>query len=449
MKKGSKITMKKRPPIWFSSVLSLALIGALSGCGDAGAGSQTNGAAAEVPVKVIKLGQVTDAGWSGKINPNQEVKIVSKISGKVSAVNVEEGTHVKKGDVLVQLETDDLVQQLKQAESGVIASNAKLADTQAGARSQEIRAAESTVRAAEATQAQTEATVEQGKAGFELATNSYNRLRNLFDSSSSVTKEDLDRGKLEYEKARTGYEQAQAASQAAAAQVDAARAKLELAQAGATDNTITALKADVDRLNAVVELANNSVNNAAITAPSDGIVIKRSIQPGEMAQPGVALFSVVDMNQVQVELSVTDTQIGKVKAGTAVEVKAANVPDQTFPGTIAFVSPVSNANSNTFPVKVTVDNKDGLLFAGTIAEVHMKNTVQNRLEVPKSALIKKDGKDYVAKIESGTARLVEVKASDKNQDWAYLESSSNLQAGQQIVVNPNDKIVDGAKLKVE
>ncbi|NHN29668.1 efflux RND transporter periplasmic adaptor subunit [Paenibacillus agricola] len=441
--------MKIRPSMGFSVVLSLALIGALSGCSDAGAGNQANSATADVPVKVIKLGQVTDAGWSGKINPNQEVKIVSKMSGKVSAVNVEEGAHVNKGDVLVQLETDDLIQQLKQAESGVIASNAKLADTKAGARSQEIRAAESAVRAAEAAQAQTEATVEQGKAGFEFATNTYNRLRNQFDSSSSVTKEDLDRGGLEYEKARTGYEQAQAASQAAAAQVDAARAKLELAQAGATPNTITALQADVDRLNSVVELANNSVNNATITAPSNGTVIKRSIQPGEMAQPGVALFSVVDMNQVQVELSVTDTQIGKVKAGTAVDVKAANVPDQSFPGTITFVSPVSNANSNTFPVKVTVDNKDGLLFAGAIAEVHMKDTEQSRLEVPKSALIKKDGKDYVVKVESGTARMAEVKTSDKNQEWVYVEAGSNLQAGQQIVVNPNDKIVDGAKLKVE
>jgi HlyD family secretion protein len=441
--------MKKRSSIWCSSLLSLALIGALSGCGDAGTGSQVNGAAAEIPVKAIKLGQVTDAGWSGKINPNQEVKIVSKISGKVSAVNVEEGTHVKKGDVLVQLETDDLIQQLKQAESGVIASNAKLADTQAGARSQEIRAAESAVRAAGAAQAQTEATVEQVKAGLELATNTYNRLRNQFDSSSTVTKEDLDRGKLEYEKARTGYEQAQAASQAAAAQADAAQAKLELTRAGATPNTITALQADVDRLNAVVALANNSISNAAIIAPSNGIVIKRSIQPGEMAQPGVALFSIVDMNQVQVELSVSDAQIGKVKAGTEVEVKAVNVPDQIFPGTISFVSPVSNANSNTFPVKVIVDNKEGLLFAGTVAEVHMKNTVQSRLEVPKSALIKKDGKDYVIKIENGIARTVEAKTSDKNQDWAYLESSANLQAGQQIVVNPNDKIVDGVKLKVE
>lgn len=439
----------KTKQIWVPAILSLVIISALSGCGTTGANGQTGGAAAETSVKVMKLGQVTDSGWSGKINPSQEVKIVSKISGKVSSVNVEEGAIVKKGDILVQLETDDLVQQLKQAESGVIASNAKLDDTQAGARSQELRAADSTVRAAEATQAQANAAVEQGKAGLEVATHTYNRLRNLFDSSSTISKEDMDRGMLEFEKARTGYGQAQAASQAAAAQVDAARARLELTQAGATDNTIKALKADVNRLNAVVELANNSVNNAAITAPTEGIVIKRTIQPGEMAQPGVPLFSIVNMSIVQVELSVTDTQIGKVKAGTAVEVKVANVPDQTFPGTISFVSPVSNPNSNTFPVKVTVDNNAGLLFAGTIAEVHMKNSPQSRLEVPKSAIIKKDSKNYVIKVEGSIARLIEVQTTDKNQDWVFVESGANLQADQQIVVNPSEQIVDGAKLKVE
>ncbi|MEK3720714.1 efflux RND transporter periplasmic adaptor subunit [Paenibacillus sp. FSL H8-0034] len=441
--------MKTRHQIWVPAVLSLALVSALSGCGSSVTGGQANGAGAEAPVKVMKLGQLADSGWSGKINPDQEVKIVSKISGKVSTVNVNEGAAVKKGDVLVQLETDDLVQQLKQAESGVVASNAKLADTQAGARSQEIKAAESSVRAAEAAHGQTVAAVEQANAGFELATNTYNRLRNQFDSSSAVTKEDVDRGKLEYEKARTGYEQAQAASQAAAAQVDAARAKLELTQAGATSNTIMALQADLDRLNAAVQLASNSVNNATITSPTDGIVIKRSIQPGEMAQPGVALFSVVDMNQVQVELSVTDTQIGSIKAGTAVDVKAANIPDKTFPGTISFVSPVSNANSNTFPVKVTVDNKDGLLFAGTVAEVHLKDAAQARLEAPKSSIIKKDGKEYVIKVDNGTAHKIEVKTTEKNQDWVYIEANANLQAQQQIAVTPSDSIVDGAKLKVE
>lgn len=429
------------------AVFTLAMAGLLSGCSISGKGAAAE--LSELPVKVMKLGQVADAGLSGKINPDQEVKIVSKISGKVLSVPVEEGAKVAKGDVLVQLETDDLVQQVKQAESALAAAKAKLADTQAGARTQELQAAQSAVSAAEGAYEQASAAVDQAKAAFDLASATYNRLRNAYDSSSSVSDEDLDRGTLDYEKARTGYEQAQAAKKAAAAQVEAARSKFDLLRAGATDNTLAALQAEVDRLTAALELANSNLKNASVTAPTDGIVVKKSIQPGEMAQPGVALFSVVNMDRVQIELSVADNQVGNLKTGAAVDVKVPDVPGQTFSGTITFVSPVSNPNSSTFPVKVTVDNKDGLLFAGMIAEVHPKDSAANKLEVPKSAILKKDGKEYVVVADNHTAHLTEVKTAEKNQDWLYVDSGAALHAGQLIVVNPSGNITDGEKLKTE
>lgn len=69
---------------------------------------------------------------------------------------------------------------------------------------------------------------------------------------------------------------------------------------------------------------------------------------GELAQPGVQILSLVNMDQVQVELSVSDSQISQVKAGMQVDVAIQNLPNQTFKGEIFFVSPVANANSNTF-----------------------------------------------------------------------------------------------------
>ncbi|TBL79998.1 efflux RND transporter periplasmic adaptor subunit [Paenibacillus thalictri] len=436
----------KKSKLWIPAVLMLSLTSIVSGCAS---GTSNATGAADVPVKVIKLGQIADSGLSGKINPDQEVKITSKISGKVAGIQVDEGAKVKKGDVLLTLETDDLIQQAKQAESALTSAKAKLADTQAGARPQELQAAESAVNAAQGAYEQAGASVEQANAAFNLATSTYNRLRNNYDSNASVSKEDLDRGTLDYEKARTAVGQAEAAQKAAAAQVEAAKSKLDLTRAGATDNTIVALQAEVDRLTAALELSNNALNNATISSPTDGIVVKRSIQPGELAQAGVALFSVVNMNQVQIELSVADSQIGSVKTGTPVDVKVPNVPGKSFAGNITYVSPVSNANSNTFPVKVTVDNKDGLLFAGMVAQVYTKETVQGKLEVPQSALIKKDDKQFVVQVDNGTAHLIEVKTTEKNKDWVYVEPNASLKTGQQIAVNPNSGITDGTKLKTE
>lgn len=439
--------MNKTHTIIVPALLSLAVAGILPGC-SATAGASNSGNAA-VPVKSFKLGQSAGAGLSGKIIPDQDIKIVSKISGKVASVNVQEGQKVKKGDVLVQLETDDLLQQVKQAESGVIAAQAKLADAQAGARSQEIQGLESAVQAAQGAYEQASAALDQAKAGFELATSAYNRLRNMYNTNSSVTEEDLDKGTFDYEKAKAAYEQAQAAQKSAAAQVEAAKSKLELAKIGPTENTIKAMQADVDRLNAGLELTNSALDNATIKAPTDGIVVRKSISPGEMAQPGVAIISLVNMDQVQVELSVADSQINQVKAGAPVDIKVQNLPDKRFQGVIDFVSPVSNPNSNTFPVKVKVDNKDGQLFAGMVAEVQMKNTDISGLEIPKSAIIKKDDKEYIFTLDDNTAHLVEVKTKEKNKDWDYVEANDKLKANQQIIANPSEKIVDGAKVKVE
>jgi HlyD family secretion protein len=342
-----------------------------------------------------------------------------------------------------------LAHQVQQAESSVTAAQAKLADTQAGARVQEIQGLESAVNAAQGAYGQVTAAVEQAKAGLDLSTSTYNRLRNMYDSNSGVTQEDLDKGTFDYEKAQAAYEQALAAQKSAAAQIQGVNAKLEQAKVGPTDNTIKALQADVERLNAGVELASNGLNNAMITAPIDGIIVKKSISAGEVAQPGMQILSLVNMDQVQVELSVSDSQITQVKVGMPVDVKIQNISDISFQGEISFVSPVSNPNSNTFPVKVKVDNKEGLLFAGMVAEVHMNAAQQSRLEVPQSAIIKKDQKEYLFISVDNTAHLVEVKTEQRNQDWVYVLPNDKIKANEQIIVNPSDKMAEGTKVKAE
>lgn len=439
--------MKTKHMTWIPAVLSLFVIAALPGCG--GATAPKAGAGAEISVKAIKLGQSSGSGLSGKVIPDQDVKVVAKSSGKVYEMKVNEGDKVKKGDVIIQLETDDLTSQVKSAEAAVVASKAKLADTQAGARSQEIQGLESAVQQAQAAANQAKAGADSAKAGFDIAQKTYNKLRNMYDTNSSVTKEDMDKGTADYEKAQAAYQQTLASQQSAEAAVSAAKSKLDLSRAGATGNTIEALQADVNRTNASLELAQNALANATIVAPIDGVVVKKNINVGEMAQAGAALVNIVKMDQVQIELSVPDSQIGSLKPGADVDVKVSNLPDKTFPGKIDFVSPVSNTNSSTFPVKVTAANPDGLLLAGMTAEVHLKDSKQSGLEIPKSAIIKKDNKTFVYIVQNQTAKAVEVSVEDKNADWAYMKDNATVKAGQQLIINPTDALTDGSIVKVE
>lgn len=414
----------------------------------AGCSSDVSGAPQPISVKAVKLGSSEEPVLNGKIIPDQQIKITSKIAGKVSALSADEGSKVKKGDVLIQLDSDDLRQQAKQAESGLIAAQSRLADAKAGARSQEIIALESAVKQAEAACSQAQAIVDQAKTGYDLAQRTYARLRNQYDSNASVTREDLDKGTFEFEKAKAAYEQARAQEKTATASLTAAKAKLDLAKEGATTNTLEALQAEVDRLNAGLELAKNALANASIQAPVDGVIVQRSIQAGEMAQPGVPLLTLVNMDRVQIELSIPEGLVHTLKVGTEVMVKAANAGGKSFAGKVQFVSPVSAPNSSTFPAKVIVDNPEGLLLAGTVAEIFAGDIGRSGMEVPKSALVQKEGKTYVFLVEGQNVRQLEVKTKEKNQNWVYVIESS-LKENDRVVIQPPEQLQEGSVVKVE
>jgi HlyD family secretion protein len=394
-------------------VAALSLFAA--GCSETSAGPDET----QPVVKVWKV-ESTQTGLiaSGKIAPAEEIQVVSKLPGKVAQVHVKEGSVVKQGDVLVSLEATDYLEQIKQAEAAIDSAQARLRDTQAGVRSQELQRLASGV--------------EQAKAALQVAENSYNRMKALYDSGA-ISQAELEKVSLELEKARTGFEQAQA--------------QYDLAKAGPTANSVAALQAEVNRLQAGLDLARSTYENTKILAPISGIVARRSIDPGEMAQPGIPLLVLVQMNQVKVEASVPQEQINQVKVGTAVDVKVDSLGGKTLKGTVEFVSPTSDPNSSSFPIKVRVDNKDGALRAGMLAEVYLPNqTVKDQLRIPSSSVVTKENKHYVYKVDHDIVHQVEVTVGDTKGDWTIV--TKGVAGSDQLVLNPGDGLAEGSKVIV-
>lgn len=430
---------------WISVLILVMISTLLQGCG---VEKTSGGTSSSIPVQVMELASQNDVGFSGKVIPEQEVKIVSKVSGRVTSINAEEGAKVKKGDVLLQLETGDLEKQFRQADAGLTVAKAKLEDTRNGARQPEIDAAASALAQAKAGLENAKAAAQQAESGYQLAKNTYDRIRVLHENGA-VSKAELEKSTFEFDKAEAGRDQALAGKQSSEAAVAAAQAKLELVKDGATQNTIVALEAEVNRMTATVELAQSALDNTVITAPIDGIVAIRSVSLGEMVQPGASIVTLVNMDSVQVELSVTEDQIHKFQNGTNVDVTLQSVPGETFPGKIKFISPVSNEDSTTFPVKVTVNNEKGALFAGMIAEVHINGAAKNQVELPTSSLVSKDGKKYVVSIVNGKAHYVEVKPKEKDENWVFVKESADLKSDTQIVVRPTVEITEGTPLETK
>lgn len=354
---------------------------------------------------------------NGKIVASEEVQVVSKVSGKIATVPVQEGSVVKQGDALITLESSDYQEQINQAQAAIAGAQARLRDTKAGARTQQLQ--------------QLSSGVEQAKASLQVAENNYNRMKALFDSGA-LSQAELERVALDLEKARTGLEQSQA--------------QYDLAKAGPTADTVAALEAEVARLNVSLEMAKNSYDNTVVHAPISGIVAKRNVNPGEMAGAGAPLMVLVNMDQVKVEASVPQAQINQVKVGASVDVKVAGMSEKVWNGQVEFVSPVSDANSSSFPIKVKLDNPDGLLRAGMVAEVYLQGEAQKGTKVPSSAIVEKEGKTYIFTVDQGVVHQVEVTVSDSSSDWSVV--SAGVAENDQIVVNPTDALSDGSKVSV-
>lgn len=366
-------------------------------------------------VKVYTVGGGALA--SGKIAPKEQVQVASKLPAKVAATYAEEGVKVEKGQILAELDSSDYQEQVRQAEAGLQAAEAKLADAKAGAREQEIR--------------QLESSLEQNRVAYDLAQKNYERKKALFDSGA-LPQADLDKARQDLENAKSGYEQV--------------KAKLDLAREGATVNTIAALQAEVNRQRAALDLARNTLNNTKIEAPISGIVASKNIHAGEMASPGVPLFTIVSMDEVVAEVSVPEDLVSRIKLDDTVAVRVQSLGDRSFTGTVYFISPVSDKNSNTFPVKIRIANPDGALRSGMVAELFFARTDSGQIEIPAGTVVQRDGKNYVFLVQGDRVKAVEVTGKAKDPNWFAAESG--VKESDRLVIQPAANLQDGAKVRV-
>ncbi len=166
--------------------------------------------------------------------------------------------------------------------------------------------------------------------------------------------------------------------------VDLARAALDQARA-----QVGSAQASIHQQTASLKNTQVNIDRAVIRSPVDGVVLTRSIEPGQTVAASLQapeLFTIAeDLSKMQIELAVDESDIGQVKAGQAVAFSADAFPDRQFKGVVEQVRLAATTANNvvTYPVIVTVDNSDGTLLPGL--------TVNAEIEVSKRANVLKLG----------------------------------------------------------
>jgi multidrug efflux pump subunit AcrA (membrane-fusion protein) len=350
---------------------------------------------------------VTDA----VLYPRDQAAIVAKVVSSIKKWNVERGSHVKAGQLLGELENQDLTGAAMKSQGGY---------TQAEVTYQ--------------------MTVQKSAQDLKFAKQSLDSAQKLYDGRAALYKEgavsakDLDDASVALTQAKNTYDLAQK-------QFD-----LKVAE-GARD----AAKGDTENANA-------QVSYTQIKSPIDGVVTDRPYYPGETPATGTPIITVMDLSQVVARAHIAQLEAASLKVGDPATI---TIPGQLVQvkGKVSLVSPAVDPNSTTVEVWVQAPNPKGSLRPGTSVRVAMvAETVKDAIVIPQAALLTTtDGVNTVIVLDSDNApSKKKVKVGIRDGEAKTVQVTDGLSGGERVVTvgafelaNEDDPVLAKTKIQVQ
>ncbi|MCS7466177.1 HlyD family efflux transporter periplasmic adaptor subunit [Stieleria sp. ICT_E10.1] len=356
----------------------------------------------------ILLGLVFYSKWnpepprvSGFIEAD-EIRLGSRVGGRVSLVHVREGQNVAAGEVLVEFEPYDLLEREKELELSLAARESQYQQYLSGFREEEIAQAKAKL---DQLQAQLDRLVAgprkqeieaaRGRLALaesekRLATQDFERLSKLAGSNATSQQElDAAREALEAASANSLVREQELELllagtreeelRAAAASVEEARQAWTLKQRGYRSEEIEQAKASRDAAQAALAAIGRQKEELRVRSPIDGTIEALDLQPGDMVAPGAPVLSMLDHHELWVRTYLPQNRIA-VQVGRRLRLSVDSYPDQTFQGVVTFIArqaefTPSNVQTpeerskQVFRMKVGIDDQRDLLRPGMIVDV--------------------------------------------------------------------------------
>ena len=342
-----------------------------------------------------------------------EVRVGSRIPGRVEQIAVQVGDRVKAGQAIARLEQDDLRAAVAKARGDLAGDEAKLATVRNGARPEEIRAAEAAFRRAQADRL--------------LAQVNLKRYRQLYDEDGGISLQQVDAAARDFD--------------VAAEQLRVTDEQLGLTREKYTREDLQYAEAQVAQSRAALKIAEANLGYATITAPIAGVVASVSIQQGETVTSGSAaaqaptLCTIIDLNRLQVDAYVDETDIGKVNVGQPATFTVDAFPDKEFTGKVTAIYPKALIQQNVvqYDVVIAIENPEGLLRPDMTANTTVTVAKRERvLAIPNQAVRREDGQ-RVAFVQEGD-RFVRRPIKTGWKDKTYTEVLGGLKEGDRVAV---------------
>ena len=203
--------------------------------------------------------------------------------------------------------------------------------------------------------------------------------------------------------------------------------------------------ANLAQTDAALRRAREVQRNATITSPVTGYVVERNYDAG--AIPGdLPVVVVADMRQMKLEAGVADLEAGRMRVGLKANVLVQAKPGQAFEGQLAAIAPEVDERNRHFMIDVRVPNANRVLLSGMYATARIiEATVANAVLVPRDAVMTKDGKRIVQKVEGDTISTVVV--TEGLSDGTRVQIVSGLAAGDVVMADARRPLPAGSKVR--
>lgn len=353
---------------------------------------------------------------TGSLAGDQQTDVAPSVAGKVTAIGVDLGSYVKRGQMIVRLDDVDSKLRVEQAQAQLDQSKAAL------------RQAEEKVglRPGQNFDVNRIPEVVNARVTLELAEKNLRRAEKLIESGD-VSRSTYDEQKARRDQLKEVYEAAISLGRQNFAAVATARANVENAQSQ-------------------LGLARRNLSYALVFSPIDGYVAERTADLGEYVSPSSKVATIVRINPLRIRIDIPEQAIPEVRVGQSVSVTTSAWPDKNFSGRIARISPNVSPTSRTLTVEAEVENGSGVLKPGQFASVRI---LQQRAEpavlVPARAVRTESGVSRIFVIKDGHAqqRLVQLGQSESD----LVEVKGGVAADEQVATSNVDQLSDGVAVK--
>lgn len=361
------------------------------------------------------------------IGAMQYTTIYARVDGYLMSRLVDIGDHVKAGELIAQIDTPTVDQELNQARADLLEAKAK------------EKASEADLKEAIAQQGKAAAEVERWKANNDYADLTAKRWKNLA-FKGAVSQQSKDEKVRSYEATTADLNAAKEQLSAAKAQVVAAQSNVDVAKAG-----VFAKQASVDR-----EAAKQSFK--FVRAPFDGIITERKVDPGALITQGsqsqnLELYQLAKIEKLRVYVGVPQRIARYLKAGMTADVLVPEFPERKFVGEVTNVSGALDPNTRTRQTEIHIDNADHALLPGMYAEVKITALRDTEwIRVPGTTIVTKPEGLFVVVVKDEKAHYQPVTVG---RDFGNeIEIRFGLKGNEQVVVSPSDDLREGDRVEI-